>query len=205
MKRFALSIALLSTAAVAQQAAPVVTYSPVTIDGQTTANGLVTVNGQPYVSVAALAKSQVTVLSPHALGIYAFPVAPGTSPVKLKGCINEWLTDGTTRVRVTDYSLGSGWEVALQWQTTQTDVVAFDNVFHSDQALFVLKNGKAFDAKVDRFVRTVSDVAATTRGGLDGGAMAFFGANLTEKNPPVRMVLRPLNGAPWTFDLSCKR
>lgn len=204
MKRFTLFAALILASASAQQAVPVA-FAPVTIDGQTTANGLVTINGKQYVSVDALAKSQITVLSPNTLGVYAFPVAAGPGPQKLKGCINEWLTDGTNRVRVTGSAFTTGWGVQLQWQTSENDVVAFDSVFESSQAMLQLKKGTTLDPKINSFTRSVSDVSATVRGGLDGGAIYFFAADLSDKNPPIKMVLRAKKGAPWTFDLTCKK
>lgn len=196
-----LATLLISTAAAQQKP----TFAPVTIDGVTTQNGLVTVNGKTYVSLDALKARRVTVLGPSTLGIYTFPAAKGVT-TKLSGCMNEWLNDGTTRVRVKSQGLDSMWQywnIYIDAQSTEN--TRFSRVFPEKSVYAVFKSGKVFDTAADQFLSTLDTINDLENKTMDSGAIALKMPDLTADDAVTKLVLRSANGGTWTFDLTCKK
>lgn len=202
MKKFCLIIMLLATAG-AQQKSPKISYAPITIDGLTKAGGLVTIDGKAYVSVEALQSGKVTMLSPNSLGIYTFPVAKGVT-AKLSGCLGEWLTDGDTRLRVTQQDVNGGRIVRLEAQTARNSV-AFNELFQADKTYLLLRDGTVLDSTVNKFVTSQSFIGDFSKGQTQTGYLQFNGMEFSDANPGVKMVLRPIKGSPWTVDLTCSK
>lgn len=206
--------AVLATSAAAQQSVKA-TFSPVTIDGKVTQNGMVTINGKRYVSVDALSAAKVTQLQPNSLGIYNFNAKPNT-PVKLSGCMNEWLTDGTTRVRATKIdtnsdmrlNMGTYWYVALEVMTSK-DSDSIYNVFAPGQQEVTMKNGQVIAPAKDSFSRIVMEDYPLVRGKVGSAYPSFNVPDMSSENPPVKLIMTPAAKAqvkaPWVFDLTCRK
>lgn len=139
-KLIALSVAALLTSASAQQKP---TFAPVTIDGVTTNNGLVTLNGKSYVSVDALKAGGLTMLKTNSFGLYRFPNAQGV-PLKLQGCMGEWLFNGVDKMRVDSVNWSEADKRYNVRVTVQTSIWgrSWDDHFSPQASSVVYSSGK---------------------------------------------------------------
>ena len=207
MKRLLFTALALTGTVEAQQTAKV-TFAPVIIDGLTTPNGLVTIDGKTYVSVDALKTQGVTMLKSGSLGVYRFPNAQGQS-VKLQGCLNEWLTDGITRVRIQSVKpdeFYKTWVIAVEFMTSK-DSERIREVFPERKEMVTLQKGQVLDANVDAFVQFEMTNYSASRGKSETTYLKFTTPDWSTANAPVKLVLNPssnrqVRGA-WTFDLTC--
>lgn len=204
MKKTALLTTLcLIGAASAQQNVKAV-FAPVTIDGVTTQNGLITVNGKTYVSVDALKARGATILKTDSVGLYSFPAGNGVK-TKLSGCANEWLTDGVNRLRIIRQGGGNDeWAVVFNFQSSQ-EYADIEKVFRQDKVYAQFKDGGVFEPLNDPFAKSRMLMSRARGGEVKEGHVEIKMPDRSEDNPAVKVVLRPVNGSPWTFDLTCKK
>lgn len=209
MKYLTLSILVLTAAAGAQQS-PTVTYAPVTIDGVTSPNGIVTVKGKSYIAVDALKAQGMTLLRSNSFGLYRFPNAQG-QPVKLTGCMKDWLTDGTTRVRVNAVrpdEFYEQWIIDLEFLTSKSTEYIRE-IFPQGQERITMQDGRILDPARDGFVQINMDNYLAGKGKGEAAYLKFTLPDWKASNVPTRLVLSPaptrqIKGA-WTFDLTCNQ
>lgn len=203
--------ALLTATATAQTKPPAVTYAPVTIDGTATKNGLVTVDGKTYVSLDALKAKGLTVLTPGALGLYAYP--RGTGPaIKLTGCKNEWLNNGIIRFRVVDATAtAEGWTASYESQISTSDLKTFPSqaMFDENSVLAVTSAGQSIDPERNPLQTVYAPYVELTRGTTSSGQLQFSDANGTGGTSLNRLTIRGTkqmkSSAAMNIDLTCTK
>lgn len=204
MKKSVLLTVLCLTGAASAQQNVKATFAPVTIDGVTTQNGLITVNGKTYVSVDALKARGATLLKADSVGMYSFPAGNGVK-TKLSGCANEWLTDGVSRLRIIRQGGGNDeWAVIFNFQSSQ-GYADIEKVFRVDKVYAQFKDGGVFEPLNDPFAKSRMLMSPASGGEVKEGNIEIKMPDRSEDNPVVKVVLRPVNGTPWTFDLTCKK
>lgn len=209
MKYLLLSTLFFTAAASAQQPSAV-TYAAATIDGVTTPNVVVTIKGKSYIAVDALRARGLTLLKTDSFGLYRFPNAQG-QPVKLTGCMNEWLTDGTTRVRVNTvrpYEFYEQWIIDIEFLTSK-DVEGIREIFPPGQERVTMQDGQVLDPVRDEFVKINMDNYTAGKGKSQVAQLTFTLPDWSPGNVPTQLILSPASirqtkGA-WTFDLTCKK
>jgi len=209
-KRLAAALLASLAASASAQGTSQATFTPITIDGTVRPKGSVVVNGKTYVSLDDLKAAGVTVLKPNSLGIYHFNRAT-PSAVKLTGCMNEWLTDGVTRIRITSvypYAFYKTFTVFYDIQTALESTSVF-KTFDPGKTRVTLKDGTRIDPAKDAFAKIEVKDLSLQKATLVKADVTFSPVDYDENNPPAQLVMTPsasskIKGA-WTFNLNCKK
>lgn len=196
----------LSFSASAQQVQA--TYLPVTIDGVTTPKGSVTIDGKTYVSQDALRARGVTVLKPNSLGLYSFPRGSGPT-LKLKGCQNEWLFNGTLRLKVTETSADpGGWRAYAQAQNATSGEISISSIVDLGHIIAVSKSGRVYDPNKNPFEETAKDYTTVSRAETQSVMFYLKTADAPTGDPLQKLVLPSTSkdgSGTMTFDLTCTK
>lgn len=188
-----------------------VSFAPVSIDGTVTAKGAVTVSGRTYVLLDALRAQGVNTTSATTLNVYRLPGLAGR-PTKLQGCVNEFLFNGSDRVKLS----APVWEGANNRWNIQLTVQAHSGGFYTfhfdpDHVTAIYKSGRTFSPDADPIQKAEMEGDAFQPGYNNLAVLHLQDPNDDGSDPLIKLILPPAAQYPeagkgvLSFNLICQK
>jgi len=213
MSKFPLPIALAFATALTPfaQAQTTQPAKPTTVNVDGKAAAAMTVGGKTYVSVDALKAAGLNVQNSK-IFLLTNPTV-GQPAYKLSGCMNEWLWNGATRMRIDKIELENYPTRWLIYITTQTALGNLNEYYTENRDTAILfSNGDLIKignpAWVSMRVNFITQYANTIQS--TDGIGVYRSDTESPSDPPVKLSIPQIRISnvtypAMTFDLTCKK